>query len=154
MQYYSRVHYYLYAYKQLYVISFLFFDNLAIVSRMILLFTASDNVICDNSSVCNRVYGYLRLSFMSTCVSYAFNILPLYFLFTCLLLLKYDWWYCHRHTIICRNTRSRKVACALLGCKGALLIKITIILMVFVFKYYRTGLLTENVALIEETQYL
>ena len=44
VRYYSRVHYYFYAYKQLCVISFLFFDNIAIVSRMILLFTASNNV--------------------------------------------------------------------------------------------------------------
>ena len=42
--YYSRVLYYLNAYKHLYVISFLFFDNVAIVSRMTLLFTTSDNV--------------------------------------------------------------------------------------------------------------
>ena len=44
MRYYSSVHYYFLTYKQLYVISFLFFDNLVIVSRMILLFTESDNV--------------------------------------------------------------------------------------------------------------
>ena len=31
-------------YKQLYVISFLFFDNLAVVSRATQLYTASDNV--------------------------------------------------------------------------------------------------------------
>ena len=42
--YYSKVHCYFYAYKQLYVISFLFFDDIAIVSRMTL-FTTSDNVI-------------------------------------------------------------------------------------------------------------
>ena len=39
-----RVHYYFYTYKQLYVISFLFFNNLAIVSRTTLLFTASDDI--------------------------------------------------------------------------------------------------------------
>ena len=45
VQYYLRVHYYFYTYKQLYyVISFLFFDNVAVVSRMTFLFTASDNV--------------------------------------------------------------------------------------------------------------
>ena len=42
--YYSRVLNYFYAYKHLYVISFLFFDNVAIASRMTLLFTTSDNV--------------------------------------------------------------------------------------------------------------
>ena len=35
---------YFHTYKQLYVISFLFFDNLVIVSRKTLLFTASDNI--------------------------------------------------------------------------------------------------------------
>ena len=34
---------YFYTYKQLYVFSFLSFDNLAIVSRTTLLFTVSDN---------------------------------------------------------------------------------------------------------------
>ena len=148
MQYYLRVHYCLYTYKQLYVISFLFFDTLAIVSRMTLLFTASDNVICDNSPVCNRIYDYLRLSY-NTCVSYLFNILPLYFPFTCLLQLKYNRWNYHHHTIICRNTQSRKVACVLFKAN-----KITTISMVFVFKYYRTRVLTDNVVLIEETQHL
>ena len=44
VQYYSSEHYYFYTYKQLYVISFLFFDNPAVVSRTTLLFTASNNV--------------------------------------------------------------------------------------------------------------
>ena len=44
VQYYLRVHYYFYTYKQLYVLSFLFFDNLTIVLRMTLLFTASNDV--------------------------------------------------------------------------------------------------------------
>ena len=35
---YLRARYYFYTYKQLYVISFLFFDKLAIVARMTLLF--------------------------------------------------------------------------------------------------------------------
>ena len=43
VRYYLRVCYYFYSYKQLYVISFLFFDSLAIVSRTTLLFTASNN---------------------------------------------------------------------------------------------------------------
>ena len=45
--YYLRMHYYFYTYKQLYVITFLFFDNLAIVSRTTLLFTASNLCIIE-----------------------------------------------------------------------------------------------------------
>ena len=51
VQYYSRVCYYFYTYKQLYVISSFFFDNLAIVSRMTLLRTASDITSLDNAPV-------------------------------------------------------------------------------------------------------
>ena len=57
---------------------FLLFDNLAITSRTTLLFTVNNNVI-QNASVRNRIYGYLRLSFISMCVSYVFNILPVKF---------------------------------------------------------------------------
>ena len=72
VQYYLKVHCYFYTYKQLYVISFLFFDNLVIVSGTTLQAIMSP----DNAPVHNRVYGYLRLS---TCVSYIFNILPVIF---------------------------------------------------------------------------
>ena len=33
----------------------------------------------DNAPVRNRVYGYLRVSFISTCASYVFNILLVIF---------------------------------------------------------------------------
>ena len=47
---------------------------------MALLFTASDKLTSpDNAPVRNRVYGYLRLSFISMCVNYVFNILPVIF---------------------------------------------------------------------------
>ena len=45
--YYLRVYYYFYTYKQSYVITFLFFDNLAIVLRTTLLFTASNLCIIE-----------------------------------------------------------------------------------------------------------
>ena len=38
VQYYSRGRYYLYTYMQLYIISFLFFNNLVIVSRVTLIY--------------------------------------------------------------------------------------------------------------------
>ena len=61
----------IYTCKQLYVINFLFFDNLTIVlypeHHYYLLQTIMSS---NNAPVCNRVYGYLRLSFISACNSY------------------------------------------------------------------------------------
>ena len=56
--------------------SFLFFDNLAIVSRMTLLLLQAITS-SDNAPVLNRVYSYLRVSFISMCVCYVFDILPI-----------------------------------------------------------------------------
>ena len=78
-----------YVYKQLYVINYLFFDNIAIVSRMPLLFTASEN-IAQYSPVGNRVYGYLRLSFEVRVLATYLIYYHLNFLSTCLLQLKHE----------------------------------------------------------------
>ena len=96
--------------KQLYVISFLFFDNLAIVSRITLQVITSP----DNTSVCNRHNGYLRLSFISICVCYIFNI-PLV-IFSLYLLATTRIWemklsLLHCCTVISCNIWSWKVAC-------------------------------------------
>ena len=129
--YYLRVHYYSLTYKQLYIISFLFFNNLAIVSRMTLL-QLQAIMLPNNAPVHNRVYIYLRLLFISMYVSYIFNILlaifPLYFL----LQLEYNWWHYHPYTIIYHNPGLAKWHVALF--EGALLMKITTTSMFFVFK--------------------
>ena len=67
------IRYYFYTCKQLYVISFLFFDTIDPEQHHYLLQAIT---LSDNALVCNRVYGYLKLCFISTCVSYVFNILP------------------------------------------------------------------------------
>ena len=60
---------YYYTYKQLYVINFLFFDNLAIVSRTTLYYLLQAIMSPNNAPMCNRHSGYLRISFVSTCVN-------------------------------------------------------------------------------------
>ena len=74
---YLRVHYCFYTYKQLYAMSFLFFDNLAIVTRRTLLLQTIMSPHNDPGHY--RYSGYLRISFITTCISYIFNILPVIF---------------------------------------------------------------------------
>ena len=66
----------------------------------------------NNDPVHNRHSGYLKLPFISTCVSYIFNILLVIFsLYLLATTREYNRWNYHHHTIICHNTWSRKVAC-------------------------------------------
>ena len=101
----------------------------------------------DNAPVHNRVYGYLRLSFIVHVLVMYLIYYWLYFLSTCLLQLEYDRWNYHHYMIICCNSQNLKVAYGTIqGCgyysrvwllfKGVLLIKITTISMLFVFQQY------------------
>ena len=69
-----------------------------------------------NASVCNRVYGYLRLSFISTCVSYIFNILPVIFPLYLLVTARIQ---SMKLSLLHDNLLSCKVACGTIrGCTG------------------------------------
>ena len=73
--------------------SFLFFDNLAIVSRTTPLMQAITSI--NHAFVCIGVYGYLTLSFISMCVTLSVLVTYLiyywlYILSSCLLQLKHD----------------------------------------------------------------
>ena len=72
-------------------------------------------VITLSLCVAEYIYSYIfeAIFYKYMCQpQYVLKYYWLYFLSTCFLQLKYNWWNYHRYTIVCCNTRSCKVACS------------------------------------------